>query len=313
MDADTSARVASVRSFNRFYTSVMGFLDQGLLMSRHTLTEARVIFELAQQPESDVADVRSALGIDAGQLSRILARLDSAGLVDRSRSSADGRRLRASLTQAGRDAFATLDSRSNRQAEKLLSSLSEHDQRRLIAAFATVRELLDDGADDDSRATYVLRGLRNGDLGWVVQRNGALYAEEYGWDETYEALVARIVADYGASHDPRRENAWIAELDGRRAGAVFCMRKDDKTAQLRLLHVEPSARGDGLGKRLVDECVTFARNAHYEAITLWTNNVLTAARHIYQKTGFELVEQEPHHSFGHDLVGEVWRLDLRRA
>src|SRR5690606_32451987 len=287
--------------------------DQGLLMSRHTLTEARVIFELAQQPESDVADVRSALGIDAGQLSRILARLDSAGLVDRSRSSADGRRLRASLTQAGRDAFATLDSRSNRQAEKLLGSLSEHDQRRLIAAFATVRELLDDGADDDSRATYVLRGLRNGDLGWVVQRNGALYAGEYGWDETYEALVARMGADYGACHDPRRENAWIAELDGRRAGAAVCMRKDDKTGQLRLLRVEPSARGDGLGKRLVDECVTFARNAHYEAITLWTNNVLTAARHIYQKTGFELVEQEPHHSFGHDLVGEVWRLDLRRA
>ncbi|PSL05279.1 MarR family transcriptional regulator with acetyltransferase activity [Haloactinopolyspora alba] len=299
--------IAAVRSFNRFFTTVMGFLDQGLLQSDYSLTEARVVFELAQQPERDVTELRTTLDIDAGQLSRILARLDGAGLVERSRSSTDGRRHRAALTAAGRDVFAGLDARSNRQAGELLGRLSDEDQRRLVAALGTVRELLDDSATPSG---YVIRGLHPGDLGWVVQRNGALYAQEYGWDQTYEALVARIVADYGAEHDPRHEDAWIAEIDGRPAGSVFCMRADETTAKLRLLLVEPSARGLGVGSRLVDECIRFARSAGYSSLVLWTNDVLTAARRIYERAGFRLVDEEAHHSFGQELVGQNWRLEL---
>lgn len=300
-------RIAAVRSFNRFFTTVMGFLDQGLLRSDYSLTEARVVFELAQQPELDVAELRTRLDIDAGQLSRVLARLDSTGIVERSRSSADGRRHRAALTTTGRDVFATLNARSNDQAADLLRRLTDEDQRRLVAALGTVRELLDDAATPSG---YVIRGLRPGDLGWVVQRNGALYAHEYGWDQTYEALVARIVADFGAGHDARLESGWIAEFDGRPVGSVFCMRADDATAKLRLLLVEPSARGLGVGSRLVDECIRFARSAGYSSLVLWTNDVLTAARHIYEKAGFRLVDEEAHHSFGHDLVGQVWRREL---
>lgn len=300
-------RIAAVRAFNRCYTSVMGFLDQGLLQSRFSLTEARIVFELAQQEITEVGALRAAIGVDAGQLSRTLAKFENAGLVHRSRSESDGRRLLASLTPAGRGAFTTLDSRSNRQAERLLANLTDEDQRRLIANFDAIRGLLAEPAEP---RTYVVRGLRPGDLGWVVHRNAVLYAQEYGWDETYEALVARIVAGFGDHHDPRRENAWIAELDGRSVGSVFCVRKDDDTAQLRLLLVEPDARGHGLGARLVDECIRFARAARYSAIVLWTNDVLVAARRIYQQAGFQLVAEDPHHSFGHDLVGQTWRLDL---
>lgn len=300
-------RVAAVRSFNRFFTTVMGFLDQGLLQSDYSLTQARVIFELAQRAEADVADLRASLGIDAGQLSRILAGFEAAGIVTRARSSTDGRRHRATLTPSGREAFATLNARSDRQAAELLGRLTDEDQQRLVAALGTIRELLDEHVPP---AGYVIRGLRPGDLGWVVHRNGVLYAQEFGWDETYEALVARIVAEYGLGRDPRRENAWVAEHDGRAVGSVFCVREDDTTARLRLLLVEPSARGSGLGSRLVDECVRFARTAGYASLVLWTNDVLAAARRIYQKAGFELVGERPHHSFGHDLVGQDWRLEL---
>ncbi|WP_026874211.1 bifunctional helix-turn-helix transcriptional regulator/GNAT family N-acetyltransferase [Jiangella gansuensis] len=303
-----SEQIAAVRAFNRFYTTVMGFLDQGLLRSRFSLTEARIVFEMAQREVTEVGELRRSLGVDAGQLSRTLARFESAGLVERHRSGDDGRRLTVRLTDAGRAAFTDLDTRSAQQAEHLLTRLSEENRSRLVAAFDTIRSVL---REPQAPRAYVIRDLRPGDLGWVVGRNGTLYHQEYGWDRTYEALVARIVADYVDHHVPGKENAWVAELDGRPVGAVFCARKDDATAQLRLLLVEPEARGSGLGTRLVDECIRFARGAGYTSMILWTNDVLAAARRIYQKAGFELVEENRHHSFGHDLVGQIWRLDLR--
>ncbi|WP_205855632.1 bifunctional helix-turn-helix transcriptional regulator/GNAT family N-acetyltransferase [Phytoactinopolyspora endophytica] len=306
--------VAAVRRFNRFFTSQMGLLDQGLLQTRFTLTEARIVFEMAKIGTCEVSRLRAVLGIDPGHLSRVLARFEKAGLIERERSPDDGRRQTARLTDAGQDAFSTLNARSDQQAKKLLAKLGDADQLRLVAAFETIGDLLGEPALPDTTQpvrTQVIRPLRPGDLGWVVQRHGALYAQEYGWDQTFEALVARIVADYGEHHDPRRENGWIAEMDGSRVGCVFCTRKDDETAQLRLLLVEPSARGTGLGTRLVDECISFARGAGYSSIMLWTNHVLSAARHIYVKTGFHLVEEAPHHSFGHDLVGQIWERHTR--
>lgn len=300
-------QVAAVRQFNRFYTRVMGFLDQELLRSGFSLTEARIVFELGQRDVTEVGELREALDIDAAQLSRTLARFETAGLVERSRSAADGRKMLAALTVAGRAARADLVDRSDRQAEQLLDALPEPDRRRLVADLDAVRRLL---SDSERPRTIVVRGLRPGDLGWVVQRNAVLYAQEYGWHGSYEGLVARIVADYADHLDPERESAWVAELDGRPAGAVFCVRKDDTTAQLRLLLVEPDARGHGIGTRLVGECLGFARAAGYTSMILWTNDVLVAARRIYQKAGFELVEEDRHHSFGHDLVGQVWRLEL---
>ena len=300
-------QVAAVRQFNRFYTRVMGFLDQELLRSGFSLTEARIVFELGQRDVTEVGELREALDVDAAQLSRTLARFESAGLIERSRSAADGRRMLAALTDAGRAAWADLADRSDRQAEQLLAALPDAERRRLIADLDSVRRLL---SESERPRTVVVRGLRPGDLGWVVQRNGVLYAQEYGWDRGFEALVARVVADYAEQHDPARENAWVAELDGRPAGAVFCVRKDDTTAQLRLLLVEPDSRGAGIGSRLVAECVEFARAAGYTSMILWTNDVLVAARRIYQKAGFELVDENRHHSFGHDLVGQVWRLQL---
>ncbi|NDL55774.1 bifunctional helix-turn-helix transcriptional regulator/GNAT family N-acetyltransferase [Phytoactinopolyspora mesophila] len=301
-------RVSAVRRFNRFFTAHMGLLDQGLLQSRFSVTEARVIFELAQHDGlAEITAVRAAMHIDPGHLSRVLGRLEKKGLVERSVSELDARKQVASLTATGRDAFATLNARSEQQAARLLEQLSNDDQRHLVNAFETAERLL---SARPAPRTIVIRGLRPGDLGWVVQRHGRLYADEYGWGQAFEALVAQIVADYGRDHDPAREQAWIAEVDGKPAGCVFCVRKNDHTAQLRLLLVEPWARGDGVGGRLVDECVRFARSARYKSLVLWTNDVLTAARHLYIKTGFRLVEEEPHRSFGHDLVGQYWELRL---
>jgi DNA-binding MarR family transcriptional regulator/GNAT superfamily N-acetyltransferase len=303
-------RVAEVRAFNRFYTDTLGVLDEGLLHTPYTLTEARVLFELGQ-PTADrpgeVAELRRALAIDAGYLSRILARLQADRLVARERSAADGRRQVIRLTDAGRAARETLDQRSAGQIRALLAKLTDEDQRRLVAAMAVIRDVIEPARRSDA---YLLRPLRPGDLGWVVHRHGVRYAEEYGWDETFEALVARIVADYAEHRDPQREHAWIAEVDGAPVGCVFCTRQDDPTAQLRLLLVEPPARGLGIGGRLVEECLRFARRAGYERITLWTNDVLAGARRIYERAGFALVTEEPHHSFGHDLVGQHWSRSL---
>lgn len=301
-------RVAAVRRFSRFFTAVIGALDEGLLRSPYSLTEARVIFELAQAERTEVVRLRRTLGLDPGYLSRILSRFESDGLIARERSGSDGRRQVIGLTGAGREVFRTLDTRSAEQVSALLGALDEADQRLVVAAMETIRGVL--GAPQGDRQVRI-RGLRPGDLGWVVHRHGALYAEEYGWDETFEALVARIVADYVDHFDPRRANAWLAEVRGELVGCVFCVRgDDDKTAKLRLLLVEPSARGLGIGSRLVDECVGFARSAGYRTLTLWTNDVLVAARRIYERAGFELVEEERHHNFGHNLVGQYWRLDL---
>jgi DNA-binding MarR family transcriptional regulator/N-acetylglutamate synthase-like GNAT family acetyltransferase len=304
-------RVRAVREFNRVYTNMIGLLRGGYLDSPYSLTEARVLFELAQggetgRGESEISALRRSLDIDAGYLSRILARFEADGVITRRRSDTDARRRVITLTSAGEHALRGLDQRSGEQIGELLDQLTEAEQQRLTAAMATIQEITEPRTRP---AAFVLRSPRPGDLGWVVQRNGALYAQEYGWDASYEALVARIMADYAARADPR-EAGWIAELDGRPVGCVFCMRKDDSTAQLRLLLVDPAARGLGLGERLVAECLAFARRAGYPEIVLWTNDILAAARRIYQRFGFELVDSDPHHSFGHDLVGQNWRLSL---
>lgn len=296
-----------MREFNRFYTNVVGLLREGLLDTPYSLTEARVIFELARQEQAEAGVLRRSLDIDAGYLSRILARFEADAMITRERLISDGRRHVIGLTESGREAFRMLDRSSSDQIRALLAALCEDDQRRLTAGMTAIREAIEGSARP---AAFVLRPPRPGDLGWVVHRNGALYAQEYGWDASYEALVARIVADYAGRAGAVREAAWIAELDGEPAGCVFCMRKTDSTAQLRLLLVEPRARGMGLGARLVTECVAFARGAGYAEMVLWTNDVLDAARRIYQRAGFQLTGSAEHHSFGHDLVGEDWRLSL---
>jgi DNA-binding MarR family transcriptional regulator/GNAT superfamily N-acetyltransferase len=300
-------RVAAVRAFNRFYTARIGALRDGLLRTPHSLTEARVLYELGQREVTEVADLRREMDIDAGFLSRLLARLQRDGLVARERSTDDARRQRIRLTEEGRAAFAELDRRSAQEIGAVLGALSEDDQRRLIAAMDAVRDVL---TDSPAPAGFVLRAPGPGDLGWIVQAHGAMYAQQYGWDETFEALVARIVADYAADHDPRREAAWIAEVDGEPAGCVLCVRHDDDTAQLRLLLVHPRARGRGIGGRLIEECLRFAARAGYRRITLWTNDVLHEARRLYERAGFELLESAPHHSFGHDLVEQTWARGL---
>lgn len=310
----TRAQVTAVREFNRFYTVVLGLLREGLLDTPYSLTEARVIFELARREEAEVAALRGGLDLDAGYLSRILARFEADGLVTRARSPRDARRQVIHLTGAGNDVYARLGALAEEQVRDLLARLGPGRRRELASAMSTIREILGDQPSGQGRATVVLRPPAPGDLGWVVHRNGALYAAEYGWDDSYEALVAGIVAGYAArAHEGepgRPEAAWIAEVDGEPAGAVFCMRKTGTTAQLRLLLVEPWARGMGVGGRLVSECVSFARRAGYAEIVLWTNDVLHAAGRIYQRAGFELTGSQPHHSFGHDLVGQDWRLPL---
>ena len=303
----TDAEVAAVRDFNRFYTNVLGWLREGLLDTPYSLTEARVIFELAREDQTEAGQLRRWLDIDAGYLSRILARFEADGIVGRSRSPQDARRQVIGLTATGRAVFAKLDALSASQVRGLLAGLPAGRRASLLSGMAGIREALD-GAP--GRDTLVLRAPVPGELGWVVQRNGARYAAEYGWDESYEALVARIVADYAARADNTREAAWIAEAGGQPVGCVFCMCKSDDVAQLRLLLVEPQARGMGIGERLVAECVAFARRRGYREIVLWTNDVLHAARRIYERAGFELTGSQPHHSFGHDLVGQDWRLPL---
>jgi DNA-binding MarR family transcriptional regulator/N-acetylglutamate synthase-like GNAT family acetyltransferase len=304
MVTDTVDRVAAVRAFNRFYTGRLGILGEGFLRTPHSLTEARVLYELGHRDVVEVAELRRELEIDAGYLSRLLSRLEDQALVTRARSQEDGRRQRVRLTERGAAAFAELDRRSAAEIGELLEGLGEERQRRLVAAMQAIAGLLDD--DPRADAAVVLRAPHPGDYGWIVHRHGAQYAEEYDWDESFEALVARIVADYAEHHDPKREAAWIAEVDGEPVGCVLCVRKDDATAQLRLLLVDPRARGRGIGGRLIDECLRFARRAGYEEIVLWTNDVLHDARRLYERAGFELVDSGEHHAFGHDLVEQTW-------
>lgn len=296
--------VSAVRAFNRFYTGVIGVLHQGVLDTPYSLTEVRVLFELAQRERVEAGELRRLLGLDAGYLSRMLGRFETDGLVVRERSAADGRRQVVGLTEAGGATFATLDERSAAQVRGLLEGVTEEDRRRLVANMAAIQEIL---TRTPKAEPYVIRPPRPGDLGWVVHRHGVLYSQEYGWGEEFEALVARIVADYVDGHDPRRDAGWIAEVDGERAGCVFCVHKDDETAQLRMLLVEPAARGMGIGGRLVEECLHFAKAAGYRRIVLWTRDVLTGARRIYRAAGFEPVEERTAGGF----VEEIWTRDLR--
>src|SRR5690606_18360269 len=301
-------RVAAVRRFNRFYTRQIGVLEEGLAQSPFSLAEARVLYELAQRERPTAAELGRDLGLDAGYLSRILRGFEDKGLIARRPSDTDGRQSLVALPAAGRAAFDRLEQATRAQIAAMLQPLSARAQGRLLQAMATIEALL--GGGGEPRVPYVLRPHQPGDLGWIVQRHGALYAEEYGFDETFEGLVAEIVAQFARGHDPARERCWIAERDGVAVGSVMLVRASDDVAKLRLLLVEPEARGLGIGARLVEECTRFARRAGYRTITLWTNSVLHAARRIYQNAGYRLVRAEPHHSFGHDLIGETWELTL---
>ena len=265
------------------------------------------MFELARADSLDLLDLRRELDLDPGYLTRLVKRLEKAGLVEIRASRADRRRKVLSLTDRGRETFEDLDGRAAAHVEEMLTGLGEPDQARLVSALTTILELL---GPNDGHRPYVLRPPRPGDFGWVVQRHGALYAQEYGWDESFEGLVARVVADYIEERDPKREEAWVADFDGDPVGCVFCTKEDDRTARLRLLLVEPKARGMGVGARLVDECVRFARRAGYDRLVLWTNDVLVSARRIYEAAGFRLVAENAHRSFGHDLKGQDWILEL---
>jgi DNA-binding MarR family transcriptional regulator/N-acetylglutamate synthase-like GNAT family acetyltransferase len=309
MSEDLETRIDAVRRFNRFFTRRIGVLREGLLHSPYTLTEARILFEIAHRDLAlSASDLSRGLGLDPGYLSRVLASLERRGLIDKVRSETDGRQRLLSLTPEGEDAFSLLDERSREEVAEMLDGLSEGDQQRLLEAMRTIESVLDKGFKFSE--PFILRPHEPGDMGWVVHRHGVLYAREYGWDERFEALVAQIVADFINDYDPAKERCWIAEMNGEIVGCVFLVKASDTVAKLRLLLVEPRARGLGLGTRLVEECIRFARRSGYKALTLWTNSVLDAARHIYEKQGFELVEEEEHHSFGHDLVGQNWELVL---
>src|SRR5215216_1127782 len=305
---DLATRIEAVRRFNRFFTRRIGVLRGGLLHTPYSLTEARILFEISRRDGLTASDLSRELGLDPGYLSRILARLGRRGLIDKVRSETDGRQRLLSLTSEGQDAFSLLDARSREEVAEMLGEHSEEDQRRLLEAMWTIESVLTRGFKFSE--PFFLRQHEPGDMGWVVHRHGVLYAREYGWDERFEALVARIVADFIDYYDPAKERCWIAEMDGEIVGCVFVVKASDTVAKLRLLLVEPEARGLGLGTHLVEECIRFARGRGYEKLTLWTNSVLDAARRIYEEKGFELVEEAEHHSFGHDLVGQNWELAL---
>jgi DNA-binding MarR family transcriptional regulator/GNAT superfamily N-acetyltransferase len=300
-------RIAAVRRFNRFYTQKIGVLREGLLDSTFSLTEARVLYELANRDAPTASVLSRDLGLDAGYLSRILRGFQRQGMIERSRSSSDGRQHHLALTRQGRAAFAPLDARSRKENGALLAPLSEPAQGRLVEAMSTIESLL--GASQ-AGAPYLLRPHQPGDMGWIIHRHAALYAQEYGWNVEFEALVAGIAAAFIRNYDAARERCWIAEKDGAVAGSVLLVKKSATVAKLRLLLVEPQARGLGIGRRLVSECLRFARAAGYRKVTLWTNANLHAARRLYEEAGFRLVAEAPHRSFGHDLVGQTWDLKL---
>ncbi|MGD1879598.1 MAG: GNAT family N-acetyltransferase [Kiloniellaceae bacterium] len=304
-----ATRVDAVRRFTRFYSQQIGLLHRHLLDSPFSLTEGRVLYELAHHETASAAELAGELGLDSGYLSRILKGFEKRGLLERRRSERDGRAVTLSLTEAGQQAFAGINARSRAEVEALLQHLSETEQDEVVAAMATVQAGL--GARLPRKAPYILRPPQPGDMGWIVHRHGALYAQEYGWDESFEALVAKIVADFIETHDPKRERCWIAEKDGEVVGSAFVVRQSDTVAKLRLVYVEPTARGLGIGQRLVAEAIRFSRLQDYRKLTLWTNDILVSARRIYEAAGFRLVKEEKHHSFGKDLVGQHWDLELR--
>jgi DNA-binding MarR family transcriptional regulator/N-acetylglutamate synthase-like GNAT family acetyltransferase len=307
-EEDLLHRVNAVRRFNRLYTRRIGVLRRDYLHSPFSLAEVRVLYELAHRERATASELARELDLDMGYLSRILRSFLRRGLIDRRRSERDGRERLLSLTPQGEATFAPLDAGAREQIGEILDHLPHSQQQRLVEAMGTIELLLGDRAGPSTDC--VLRGPRPGDMGWVVERHGALYAEEYGWDEHFEALVAGIVAKFVDHFDPEHERCWIAERQGQRVGCIFLVKATRTIAKLRLFLVKPEARGLGIGGRLVDECVRFARAAGYRKMRLWTQSNLLAARHIYARVGFRLLEEAPHHSFGHDLVSETWELHL---
>lgn len=305
----TTNRIESIRRFNRFYTQRLGTLNEGLLDSPLTLTQVRVLWELAQAPETSAAQLGRRLELDPSYLSRILADFTERGWLLRRPSSEDARKQALVLTPAGREAFEPLNQASSRQLARWLEPLPQAKQDRLTAAMSTVMALLE-GKLESERPLIVLRSHRAGDMGWVIERQARLYADEYGWNQEFEALVAEICARFLRRFKPGREGCWIAEADGARVGSITVVEKSPTVAQLRMLFVEPEARGMGIGGKLVEECLAFARRVGYRKMILWTNDCLHSARKIYEAAGFRLTKSEAHHSFGHDLVGQFWERRL---
>lgn len=301
------ARVAAVRRFNRFYTKEIGVLQEPYLQTAFLLAEARVLYEIGHLAEPTAVEICRALKLDAGYLSRILKHLEQSRLLSRAKSLSDGRRQILSLTSKGQEQLAMLDARSQEEIREQLGRLSAEQQERVVEALDTVSRAL---SAPSPTSDYVLRPHQPGDMGWVVERHGVLYSQEYGWNGFLESMTARIVADFLKNYDPAREHCWIAEREGERLGSIFVVRKTATVAKLRLLLVEPSARGSGVGRRLVEEAVRFARGAGYGKILLWTHSVLHTARHLYEQAGFRLVEEKKHRSFGPEVTGQTWELRL---
>ncbi|MFK7801139.1 MAG: GNAT family N-acetyltransferase [Anaerolineae bacterium] len=301
-------KITSVRSFNRFYTREIGVLREGLLHSPYSLTEARIIFELGHRPIVIASELCQELGLDAGYLSRIISNLEKNGILTKTRSESDGRQRILHLTEKGQAAFNLLNNRSIEEVGEMLLSLSESNRERLIHSMATIEQILDKSFK--YAKPFYLRPHQAGDMGWVISQHGVLYTQDYGWDHTFEAFVAKICAGFLQNFQPEWERCWIAEIEGEQVGSVFCVKQDRETAKLRMLIVHPKARGLGLGTHLVRECIRFAQNKGYKKLTLWTNDILVPARKIYQNEGFTLVGSEQHFSFGHQLVGENWDLEL---
>ncbi len=304
----TDGEIAAVRAFSRFYTRKLGVLDQHLLKSPFSLSEARVLYELAHRDDLSAKEIGAELGLDPGYLSRIMQNFEESGLITRKPLASDRRQHRLSLTAKGRQAFARLDRSSHDEVATLLGRLGNAERATLVNAMTAIERTLE--PETGARPAFLLRSHRPGDIGWVVSRHGAIYAQEYGWDISFEALVAEIAAQFIKSYDPSCEHCWIAEVDGEPMGSIFLVKGSDEVAKLRLLLVEKKARGLGIGRALTEQCIRFARETGYKSITLWTQSILVAARGIYQRAGFRLVSEEKHHSFGVDLVGETWELKL---
>ena len=301
-------RVQAVRQFSRFYTKRIGALHERLLGSEYSLTEVRVLYELAHSEHCTASAICDVLGLDPGYLSRILRHFVARKLIVRERSRDDARHFGLRLTPKGRSVFGSLDQESSTQVAEILRDLPENRQSQFVKALREAEDAL--SGDSNQPPKLILRSHQPGDMGWVIHRHGVLYAQEYGWDETFEALVAEIAAQFIKNFDPKREHCWIAELNGEPVGSVFLVKHTEEIAKLRLLLVEPAARGLGIGRRLVEECVQFAGDCSYRKITLWTQSILSAARKTYERAGFRLVKSEPNHAFGAELVAETWELEL---
>jgi len=308
MTTHVDSRVARVRQFNRFYTRQIGALNRGFLDSEYSLTDVRVLYELRHGDGLTASMLGQELALDAAYLSRILREFERKGLLLKHPSTSDRRRTHLRLSAKGRRVFDAIEARQRVAVADMLHGLPTDDQRNVVESMKQIERLLE--PERAREVSYSLREPRPGDIGWIVHRHGALYHQEYGWDEQFEVLVAEIAADFAKHHDPKRERCWIAEFEGEVVGSIFCVRKSKTVAKLRLLYVEPSARQLGIGTRLVDECIQFARQAGYRKMTLWTQSVLSAARRVYERAGFKLVHEEPHRSFGADLVAQTWDLDL---